>query len=186
MNLQEKMIELRTRINALELKKSGLNKFAGFKYYELADFLPTVNELSKELKLIALFNLTEDQATLTIVNAEDPKERELFSSPTADAQVKGTTPVQSLGAVHTYLKRYLYMNFLELTEGDALDAAVGSGKLEEQKVKEEQKATEEQLTLLLEKLTPERQVKMLKYYKKESLEDLTITEASQALKKLNG
>lgn len=180
MNLQEKIIELRTRINALDLKKSGLNKFAGFRYYELADFLPTVNELSKELKLIAIFNLTEDQATLTIINAEDPKEREPFMSPTADAQVKGTTPVQSLGAVHTYLKRYLYMNFLELTEGDALDAAVGTGKLEEQK------ATEEQLTLLLEKLTPERQKNMLKYYKKQSLEELTVTEASQALKKLNG
>jgi hypothetical protein len=52
-----------------------------------------------------------------------------FTSPIADAQVKGTTPVQALGAVHTYLKRYLYLNALEVIENDILDASVGSTKL---------------------------------------------------------
>jgi hypothetical protein len=53
----------------------------------------------------------------------------VFASPIADASVKGTTPVQSLGAVHTYLKRYLYMNALEMIENDLLDAAAGSTKI---------------------------------------------------------
>ena len=62
MNLTQKIQEIRTRINALNLKKSGENKFAGFKYYELGDFLPQTNELCKELGLLPVFFIKEDMA----------------------------------------------------------------------------------------------------------------------------
>ena len=44
-NIYEKLQECRVELQKMNLKKTGENKFAGFKYYELADFLPTVNEL---------------------------------------------------------------------------------------------------------------------------------------------
>lgn len=180
MNIYEKVQKARVQLQSQQLKKTGENKFAGFKYYELADILPSVNVLFDQLKLFSAFNIKDDIATLTIVDIEKPESAIQFTSPIADAQIKGTTPVQSLGGVHTYLKRYLYVNALEIVEGDVLDSQVGANTLTEQKI------TDDQITILLDKLTPERQEKMLAYYKVKSLDELTLTQASQAIKKLNG
>ena len=134
-NIYQKLQSARVKLQQLALKKSGENKFAQFKYYELADFLPSINEIFNELGLFSQFNIVGEvslgTATLTIVNIESSDQVITFSTPTAEAGVKGTTPVQSLGAVHTYLKRYLYLNALEIVENDVLDASVGSGKLNE-------------------------------------------------------
>ena len=45
MNIYEKIQLVKEEILESNLKKSGENKFAGFKYYELADFLPTIIKL---------------------------------------------------------------------------------------------------------------------------------------------
>jgi len=180
MNFSEKVQTSRLQLHSLHLKKTGENKFAGFKYYELADFLPSINIIFAELALFSAFNIKDELATLTIVDIEKPESAIQFTSPIADAQVKGTTPVQSLGAVHTYLKRYLYVNALEIVESDVLDAKVGSGDLTEAK------ATDTQISKLQELLPTERLEKLLAHYKVDSLQDLTLTQASQALKKLNG
>lgn len=178
MNIYEKVQTARLQLQSLQLKKTGENKFAGFKYYELADFIPSINVIFAELLLFSAFNIKDELATLTIVDIEKPDSAIQFTSPIADAQIKGTTPVQSLGGVHTYLKRYLYVNALEIVEGDILDSQVGTDKLGEKK------ATDDQISILLDKLTPERQVKMLAYYKVKSLDELTLTQASQAIKQL--
>ena len=130
MNIYEKLQTARVELQKTALKKSGVNKFAGFKYFELGDFIPAVNVLFHKHKMLAAFNIFNDIASLTIVNTEKPDENIVFSSPFADANIKGTTPVQSLGGAHTYLKRYLYLNALEIVDNDVLDAAVGTGKLE--------------------------------------------------------
>lgn len=130
MNIYEKLQTARVELQKTALKKSGLNKFAGFRYFELGDFLPAVNVLFDKHKMLAAFNIINDLATLTIINTEKPDEMIAFSSPFADANIKGTTPVQSLGGAHTYLKRYLYLNALEIVDNDVLDASVGTGKLE--------------------------------------------------------
>lgn len=129
MNLYQKLQKARIALQNTALKKSGHNKFAGFKYFELGDLLPHINNIFDDLGLFSAFNIQENFASLMIVNTDNPDEKVFFSSPIADAQVKGTTPVQALGAIHTYLKRYLYLNALEIIENDVLDASVGSTKL---------------------------------------------------------
>ena len=47
-NLNESIISIRVKLQNAKLKKSGKNKFAGFDYFELADFLPKLNELMLE------------------------------------------------------------------------------------------------------------------------------------------
>lgn len=180
MNIYQKVQIARNKLQSLQLKKTGENKFAGFKYYELADFIPQVNTLFEELGLFSAFNIKDDLATLTIVDTDKPESAIQFTSPIADAQIKGTTPVQSLGGVHTYLKRYLYVNALEIVESDVLDNQVGSGNLTEAK------ATESQISQLTSLLPQERIDKLLAHYKVDTINDLTLTQASQALKKLNG
>jgi hypothetical protein len=79
------------------------------------------------LKLCGGFSTEEKKAQLTIVNCEKPDEVITFVSPTKEVELKGCTGIQGIGAVHTYMRRYLYMNALEIVENDELDARVGGG-----------------------------------------------------------
>ena len=49
-----------------------------------------------------------------------------FTSPMSSAALKGCHDVQNLGAVQSYLRRYLWQNCFEIVEHDALDATMGS------------------------------------------------------------
>lgn len=46
--LNQSIISIRVSLQNAKLKKSGRNKFAGFDYFELSDFLPKLNELMLE------------------------------------------------------------------------------------------------------------------------------------------
>lgn len=137
LNLMQKLAKARVMLQKRNLKKSGQNKFAGFKYFELADFLPAVNEIFDELGLYAEFVIHEPKettpalATLTIYDSEDTTTfcPRVFKSEIAEAGTKGASPIQQLGSVHTYMRRYLYMEALEIVESDGLDVLNGSDKI---------------------------------------------------------
>jgi hypothetical protein len=124
-NVYAKLQQARIELQSSELKKSGNNKFAGYNYFELSDFLPHINEIFHKLGLFSQISFTNDLATLTIVNTEKPDEQIVFTSPMAEANLKGCHPIQNLGAVETYNRRYLYVTALEIVEHDALDATHG-------------------------------------------------------------
>lgn len=130
MNIYEKLQSARVKLQSKKLKKSGKNKHTGFSYFELADFLPSVNMIFAEIGLCSNFSLCAEKAVLTIYDTES-NDSIAFETPTASAQLKGCTEVQSLGAVHTYLKRYLYLNALEIVESEILDPLAGSDEIEE-------------------------------------------------------
>lgn len=123
MNVYEKLQKARLDLQSKEMTKSGHNKFAGYKYFELGDFLPEINRLFAELKLCSTVSFGKELAELKIVNAEKPEEVITFTSPMADANLKGCHPIQNLGAVETYSRRYLYVTALEIVEHDTVDAA---------------------------------------------------------------
>jgi hypothetical protein len=128
MNVYEKLQTMRVELQKMNLTKSGKNKFAGYDYYELGDFIPQINELCAKHKVTTLISYTSEQATLVIVNSEKPEERIVLSSPMSTAALKGCHEVQNLGAVETYLRRYLYTMAFEIVEQDALDKT--NGKVE--------------------------------------------------------
>lgn len=121
----EKLQKARIELQNKKLKKSGKNNYSGFTYYELADFLPQVNQIFYDLKLCSNFSIEDRQAKLTVTDWED-NTKEVFTSPIEDLELKGCSKVQALGGVHTYLKRYLYLNALEIVEADMLDAKAGA------------------------------------------------------------
>jgi len=118
-----KLQKARVLLQELPLKKSGFNSFAGFKYFELADFLPSINVIFDNLGLCSVFSISEGVATLRIFDSEFGGVV-YFRSPTAEAGSGKAPPIQALGSMHTYLRRYLMLNALEITEHDAVDATI--------------------------------------------------------------
>lgn len=118
----EKLQKARIKLQHTELKKSGYNKFAGYKYFELGDFLPAIQSIFFELKLCPVVSFGAELATLRIIDTENGG-CVTFTSPMAEAQLKGCHPIQNLGAVETYSRRYLYVTALEIVEHDAIDSS---------------------------------------------------------------
>lgn len=125
MNVYEKLNEARIKFIELKVKKSGKNDYAGYTYYELADILPAVNQIAKELKFTCVINFGKEEATLSFIDNEKPEDKILFTSPMSEANLKGCHAVQNVGATETYLKRYLYQNCFEIVEADVLDMTMG-------------------------------------------------------------
>ena len=119
-----KLQKARMMLQAAPIKKSGHNKFAGYQYFELGDFLPTINEIFNELGLCSVISFDKELATLRVIDTDNGGSI-TFTSPMADAHLKGCHPIQNLGAVETYSRRYLYVTALEIVEHDALDATTG-------------------------------------------------------------
>lgn len=123
MNIYEKLCDARLALQNLNLKKSGnRNKM---KYYELADFLPSINAICKEKGILPVVSFTEQSAKMTIVNLERPEEKIEIESPFGSANLPGCHAVQNIGAVETYQRRYLYMAAFEIVESDILDGQLG-------------------------------------------------------------
>ena len=130
MGVHKKLMDARILLQQAPLKKSGHNKFAGYSYFELGDFLPTINQIFSRVGLCGVVSFDKELATLTITDTEDSTEIKL-TSPMADANLKGCHPIQNLGAVETYTRRYLWVSAMEIVEHDALDS---SAPLKEDKV----------------------------------------------------
>ena len=194
MNLYQKIQRCRVELQNCNLKKSGKNKFANFEYYELADFIPKVNELFDKYKLFSKFTLMDNIATLDVFDTEAKREdgtfeSVMFSSPVAEVVIKGSNAIQSLGGANTYMKRYLYLNLLEIVESDSFDAV--SGKEQTKGVTFKAKGnTEKQILELMTKMkslvidTNSDMEEILKYYKVESNTDMTLEQLQDCVKNL--
>jgi len=120
--VHKKLMQARLALQAKKLNKSGQNKFAGYDYFELGDFLPSVQEIFAGLNLCGVVSYGTDTATLTITDTDDNTSL-VISSPMSTAALKGCHAVQNLGAVQTYLRRYLWVTALEIVEHDAIDSS---------------------------------------------------------------
>lgn len=133
MNVYQKLNAARKEFHSMEIKKSGENKFAGYKYFELSDFIIPALMIFDKLGLTGIVRFNKDVAELVVVNTEKPEEVIVFISPMSEANLKGCHPVQNLGAVETYIRRYLWVAALEIVEHDAVDSSEGMSKSMNQK-----------------------------------------------------
>ena len=126
MSIYKKLSDAREHFHALELKKTGHNKFAGYKYFELGDFLiPALNVL-KIYGIVSVISFGKEIATMRLIDIDRPDNFIEITSPMSSAALKGAHDIQNLGAVQTYLRRYLWVAALEIVEHDALDATTGA------------------------------------------------------------
>ncbi len=122
MSVHLKLMQAGVDLQAEKLSKSGKNKFAGYSYFELGDFLPQIQNIFFRIGLCGYISFNKELATLTITDVHDQTEI-VITSPMEAANLKGVHPIQNLGAVETYNRRYLWMAALEIVEFDALDAS---------------------------------------------------------------
>ena len=128
--VHKKLMAARMSLQEATLKKSGHNKFAGYSYFELGDFIPTITEIFYNIGLCGVVSYDSEIASLTITDTDDGTNI-IITSPMAEANLKGCHPIQNLGAVETYTRRYLWVTAMEIVEHDALDS---SAPIKEEKV----------------------------------------------------
>ena len=125
MSIFKKLNDARIKFHSTKLEKTGHNKFAGYKYFELSDFLVPALKIFDEVGLCAVVTFTNTHATMAI-HEVDGDGLITITSPMADAPLKGTHPIQQIGACETYSRRYLWVAALEIVEHDGLEAVTAS------------------------------------------------------------
>lgn len=201
-SLNESIIKIRVKLQNSNLKKSGKNRFAGFEYFELADFLPKLNELMEEEGINDIFTINENIAKLTLIKGEERQEYTLpfyrFETPLnfkkdrngnlmEDSngnylEVKSMQDIQYLGALNTYYKRYLYLNAFGITDGEVIDRMNNEDLGRNQSVKKLTKLVNETQLEKLKKLSEEAIKFILNDASVEKLEELEFNEASTYIK----
>lgn len=198
--LNESIIKIRVELQKMKLQKTGKNKFAGFEYYELADFLPRLNELMLEEKINDVFTIENEEAKLILKKSEETQEYKmpfvLFDTPINKkynkdfdeyVDVKSMQDIQYLGALNTYYKRYLYINAFGITDGDIIDGLPTDEETPskpKEKEKKEVKATPKQIEILAKVYKDENLAKLLNANGIDKLEDLSIKKASDLIQKI--
>lgn len=138
-NIYMKLQKARVQLQGKSLKKSGKNKFANYEYFEIEDFLPAIQVIFESVGLCGVVTFSSETASLEIHDTES-NDFIAFQAPMANAELKGCHAIQNMGAVISYMRRYLWMLAMEIVEADALDATTGKEKIITEK-KPESKAT---------------------------------------------
>lgn len=134
MNVRQKLAKARLYFLNQKVTKSGKNMKLEFKYFELEDIVPPALRIFARVGLVTNTIFDGEKATMTIYNADDPAEDGIaFVVPYREAgQIiskagnEVTNPIQALGASITYLRRYLWMMALDVTEPDDVDPNLGN------------------------------------------------------------
>lgn len=120
--LRGKLNAARKLFHATNPTKSGHNEYANYSYFELSDFLPEALKAFDEVGLNGKISFKPEEATMTLTDLETGATDEI-TVPMSEASLKGCHPVQNLGAVITYLRRYLWAIAIELVEPDKIDSS---------------------------------------------------------------
>ena len=169
MPVHKKLNEARIAFHALPLKKSGHNTFAGYKYFELGDFVIPALRIFNDVGLCAVISFAEKFASMHIVDVEDGTQI-IIHSPMGSANLKGCHEIQNIGACETYSTRYLWTAALCIVEHDALDATTGKSE-PAPRDKFISKAQFDELQGLIEKTNTDKAL-LCKHYKIDALAEL--------------
>ena len=128
MTVYKKLQTARHKLAASGIKQSGVNTFHGWTYWQLEDFIPSIHRIFDEVGLCGVVTFG-DAATLTIYDS-DGGESTVFSIPIVSAESNKGQSIQVLGSTISYLRRYLWLLAMEISEDDTIDN-------QEQEVKKE-------------------------------------------------
>lgn len=131
LNIWQKIAKVR---NEASVKKTGVNQYGGYSYFELPAIYAEAKKLFAKYGLASIFlmeRIAENryQGKLTVINADNPDEKIELTLETEGLEEtflidrktgekkKSMTPPQETGAVMTYLRKYLYADLMMLDDG---------------------------------------------------------------------
>lgn len=132
MSVHARMALIKSELSKCKIPKSGHNKFAGFKYHELQDFMPFINELNAKHGINTVPKFLEKQGicVLKVINSENADDNYEIIIPFVHAEMLGkggaksnVDAIQRMGSTITYNRRYLYMSAYDIVENDSVDVA---------------------------------------------------------------
>lgn len=140
MNVRQKLAKARLYFLNQKVQKSGKNMHLEFKYFELEDIVPPAIRIFARVGLTTNIEFTDDKAVMSVFNADNIEEAPMtFTVPYREVKPiisnqgkEVTNPMQALGSSITYLRRYLWMAVLDITEPDDVDATLGSDDTQEE------------------------------------------------------
>ena len=124
LTLRQKLARIRVEFSKSNIKKSGENKYAGFKYFELCDIVPRALELFEKYDVTLDFNMSDESVTGTLYDNLKDVSPIVFSFPKKgidDPKAMRMNAVQAMGSEITYYRRYLYNVVLDIVENDSID-----------------------------------------------------------------
>ena len=130
MNVYQKLAAIRFLFANSNIKKSGVNRFAEYKYFELADIVPTANELFAKYNCLFVCAFDKGFANGILYNADKPDECICFGFEMKQLEIMSAdgkrkmNEMQALGAEITYARRYLYQLALDIVENDMIEPDV--------------------------------------------------------------
>ena len=146
--LHQRMSLIKMELSKCKIPKSGHNKFSGFHYHELTDFMPFINELNVKHGVNAYpkFLKQEGICVLTLINSDDKEDFYDVIIPYVDAEMLGkggsasvVDAIQRLGSTITYNRRYLYQSAYDIVESDGVDSLPPNEPKEVKKTAEQPK-----------------------------------------------
>ncbi len=163
MTIHKKIATFKKEFHALKMEMSGKNSHSGFPFFQIQDFIKQAVDLLEKNGLVFKISFPENRCQGTCIDV-DTGEREDYFCSVADANIPKATPVQNLGGVMTYVRRYMWSLFLDLVEFDGVDATSGAEPEPENKTKTGKKPinmppltkTEPPATTEPEKNTPDK------------------------------
>ena len=131
MNVRQKLAKARLYFLNQKVQKSGKNMHLEFKYFELEDIVPPATRIFARVGLTTEIDFTDEGAVMKVYNVDNIEEAPMqFRVPYREVKPivskEVTNPMQALGSSITYLRRYLWMAVLDITEPDDIDANLGS------------------------------------------------------------
>jgi len=128
MNITEKLLEARKKINETSIQKEGKNTFSKYDYFTPSQVSQLVNDICQELKILPLFSLNKDElgllGVLKLIDVESDKleEGEIdvleICMRTEMPSIKATNMTQQMGGCETYTKRYMLMSAFDITDNN--------------------------------------------------------------------
>ena len=176
----QKYAEFKVEFGKLPFTKGGTNEYQKYKYFELADFSNIADEYLLKHGLVYvgptwerdhdgviwvvshLYDLTGMQNIEFRVENED--------------SVHSNNPIQNRGGSITYWRRFMKSLAVDLVENDQIDS-LDQAKLEDKK------ASAKQIEMIRSLYDAENIQKMIDYYGVKTLEELSLKQASEAIKR---
>lgn len=187
--LREKLLLIQTELKA---PKSQYNSHGGFKYRSCEDILEAVKPLLKKYNLILtlhdeIVNIGDRYYVKSEACLRDDKEACIYDAAYAReaAERKGMDVSQITGTASSYARKYALNGLFlidDTKDADTDEHARQTAEQPENKEQPEKKATARQIEVL--KNLVEDIDAMLKYYKVDKIEDLTMKQASDTITKL--